>query len=368
MMPESSNKKIIPIIDDKLSLTISLIFHSLSMAYDNDNNNDSEHNIPIDIIEYDKINDPVISNGLKFIKLKYKYAKHHPNSYDDNIIFTLIVTEIESNKFVSILSYQNLLTNNEKDDNANEDDDEIVSPRSAILSYSKDLKITKEQEQVNSDTTNFQYSNLNEYFKKKNISENDLKQIENNIRRKLTILPFSSSQDKGNVAVSSNDNNNKNDLLRIDNDRNMNIERRINTERSRPNNDLDLPKFEDEYEINTFKDIRSGDNKNPLLHNYGDNDLYPTGQKYPNLNDPNSLNPTAIRNKYGPDHPHFQGGMTFDPLQRNKDEIDQSENRGPGWIPGAKYDDPFGRPPPSGNTGNNLFPGSSGGNNGFGFI
>lgn len=121
----------------------------------------------------------------------------------------------------------------------------------------------------------------------------------------------------------------------------------------------DMPRFEDEYQIHDEPGFRPSNLREPSP-GYGDRDLYPTGQKYPNLADPTTQMP--------PMRPgHGQGGMIFDPSQEQarKQEEEQGKLRGPGWIPGAKYDDPYGRPGFGGNSG----PGSSGfGFGGGGFI
>lgn len=121
----------------------------------------------------------------------------------------------------------------------------------------------------------------------------------------------------------------------------------------------DMPGFEDEYQIN-----EEGHGMRPdfpaLERGYGDSDLYPTGEKYPNLADPTStMRPL-------PSIPG-RGGMTFDPLQEQARRRQEEEGklRGPGWVPGAKFDDPYGHP----GSGGGNFPGSSGmGFGGGGFI
>lgn len=121
----------------------------------------------------------------------------------------------------------------------------------------------------------------------------------------------------------------------------------------------DMPEFEDEYQIHQGE---SGlQSRIPgLERGYGDSDLHPTGEKYPNLTDPTStMRPL-------PTLPG-QGGMIFDPLreQARRSEEQEGKLRGPGWIPGAKFDDPYGHPGSGGGT----FPGSNGmGFGGGGFI
>lgn len=126
--------------------------------------------------------------------------------------------------------------------------------------------------------------------------------------------------------------------------------------RGRP---ADMPGFEDEYQINE-SDNRILPGLRGLERGYGDSDLYPTGEKYPNLADPTStMRPL-------PSMPG-QGGMTFDPLQEQAKRRQEEEGRrhGPGWIPGAKFDDPYGHP----GSGGSNFPGSAGmGFGGGGFI
>ncbi|CCC70046.1 hypothetical protein NCAS_0D04650 [Naumovozyma castellii] len=126
----------------------------------------------------------------------------------------------------------------------------------------------------------------------------------------------------------------------------------------------DLPKFEDEYEIHRDSTISPfpGLSLNPApagsgpgSHNYGDDDLYPTGEKHPNLNDP-----LGMARQKPPQPPNIggTGGMIFDPFHnKNNDNDNNNNNKGPGWIPGARFDDPYGRPPnpPSGGSGSGGF-------------
>ncbi|CCE65764.1 hypothetical protein TPHA_0M01890 [Tetrapisispora phaffii CBS 4417] len=101
----------------------------------------------------------------------------------------------------------------------------------------------------------------------------------------------------------------------------------------------DMPGFEDEYEIKDNTRTPFNDNRFPGLNihppnaqGYGDKDLYPGGQKFPDFNNPVGgilEDPTYLRG---------QGGMAFDPKIRPGD----SRNRGPGYISGSKYDDPLG--------------------------
>ncbi|SMN20653.1 similar to Saccharomyces cerevisiae YCR076C Putative protein of unknown function [Maudiozyma saulgeensis] len=134
--------------------------------------------------------------------------------------------------------------------------------------------------------------------------------------------------------------------------------------KSNPN---DMPKFDDEYEVGT--DGRLGPiDRYPGLNlpekhpsNYGNPDLYPMGQRDPfNFNDINT-----------------RGGMTFDPFGTNNQSNMQGDKneqarRGPGWIPGSRYDDPFGKrnddmnPGSGAGFGSGLGPGSGSGS-GLGF-
>lgn len=151
---------------------------------------------------------------------------------------------------------------------------------------------------------------------------------------------------------------------------------------------VDIPKFEDEYEINDRSQMgRFPGLQNPLLNNngYGNRDLYPMGQSHLFGSNLEPFEPGQTGNA--------QGGMIFDPFGGNRDEMfrEGPNGRGPGWVPGSKYDDPFGNPCDlgqnrSGNSGMNSrggpgfpgsgsgFPGSgsgfpgSGSGSGFGFM
>ena len=121
----------------------------------------------------------------------------------------------------------------------------------------------------------------------------------------------------------------------------------------------DMPGFEDEYEVNEQTTVNSNlpglNIGRSNRHGYGDSDLYPMGQRHPNLSDP-LINPTAGNSGLG-----SQGGMIFDPNQKIPLN---NRNRGPGYIPGSKYDDPFGRTSGFGNSGG--FGGPEGNSGGFG--
>ncbi|SCV04068.1 LAME_0H15500g1_1 [Lachancea meyersii CBS 8951] len=115
----------------------------------------------------------------------------------------------------------------------------------------------------------------------------------------------------------------------------------------RRNSISDMPRFDDEYEVNQSSGIPvTGEFGVPgLASGYGDRDLYPGGQKYPNLQDPASQFPSTQGRLRG------QGGMIFDPSKSNPDDSwsdplrgDPSSTGGPKPpFPGARFDDPFGR-------------------------
>ncbi|CUS23386.1 LAQU0S09e03598g1_1 [Lachancea quebecensis] len=111
----------------------------------------------------------------------------------------------------------------------------------------------------------------------------------------------------------------------------------------------DVPSFEDEYEIQQQPGIPvTGTFGVPGLAapdasiGYGDQDLYPGGQKYPNLQDPSSRFPAAQRQP-------GQGGMIFDPFHTGQGDSRSNPLGGKGPtgpsppFPGARFDDPFGR-------------------------
>lgn len=112
----------------------------------------------------------------------------------------------------------------------------------------------------------------------------------------------------------------------------------------------DMPQFDDEYEVS-----RQNNPLGPLpginlpsgrRSGYGDTDLYPLGQRGiftgPNIG-PNIGTGTGKGN-----------GMIF-PLQRD-DPNQQEGNRGPDFMPGAKYDPPFGQGPSFGQGGSSFPP------------
>lgn len=117
----------------------------------------------------------------------------------------------------------------------------------------------------------------------------------------------------------------------------------------------DMPQFEDEYEVQKARrqplDQYPGLNMGPRNPGgYGNTDLYPTGERAPNLLDP-------LGTSRPPNGQLGHGGMTFDPLadiQRQHDERNQRNN--PGRMPGARWDDPFG----GSNSDGFNFPGSGG--------
>ncbi|KAK5781766.1 Fub1p PWA37_004671 [Arxiozyma heterogenica] len=147
---------------------------------------------------------------------------------------------------------------------------------------------------------------------------------------------------------------------------------------SSKHSNVELPKFEDEYEINepsaTFHSEELQERYLPARggSTYGSNDLYPMGQKNPlgsNLGPfgppSNNRNDGSNDNRGSPG----QGGMIFDPFGQNRDEVfrDTQNRRGPGWVPGSKYDDPFGNAGGFNGMGGSGFPGSGSGS-GFGFL
>ncbi|EHN03424.1 YCR076C-like protein [Saccharomyces cerevisiae x Saccharomyces kudriavzevii VIN7] len=118
----------------------------------------------------------------------------------------------------------------------------------------------------------------------------------------------------------------------------------------------EIPKFDDEYQAQTRQNQGAAPlNPYPGLtvtepsftnpeSGYADRDLYPMGTSHPDWSRglPNSLGA-----------PGSQGGMIFDP---NRRPPQRREDMPPGWMPGSKYDEPFG-------------PGSSGfGSSGPGFF
>ncbi|CAL9727975.1 silencing boundary-establishment protein Fub1p [Monosporozyma unispora] len=137
---------------------------------------------------------------------------------------------------------------------------------------------------------------------------------------------------------------------------------------------IDIPKFDDEYEINKPSRLgpQPGIGFQPERPGYGDQDLFPMGQRNPSGSNLGPFGPQPGTGNI-PGVPG-QGGMIFEPFGQNRDQMlrDEQDRRGPGWIPGSKYDDPFGRP----GTGGSDFPGSGSGSgsgfpgsgSGFGFM
>lgn len=104
---------------------------------------------------------------------------------------------------------------------------------------------------------------------------------------------------------------------------------KVRSEPDPPQRPADMPGWEDEYQV------REGQRAPGLgrpLQGYGDSDLFPLGQRNPLMTDPSLTAPP--------------GGMMLDPMQElaKRREAEEAKNRGPGWMPGSKYDDPFGRP------------------------
>lgn len=104
----------------------------------------------------------------------------------------------------------------------------------------------------------------------------------------------------------------------------------------------DMPKFDDEYQAQT----RQNQGPAPLnpypgltvtepsftspTGGYADRDLYPVGTSHPDLS-------RGLPNPFGT--PSNQGGMIFDP---NRRPPQRREDMPPGWMPGSRYDEPFG--------------------------
>ncbi|CCH62904.1 hypothetical protein TBLA_0I02460 [Henningerozyma blattae CBS 6284] len=129
-------------------------------------------------------------------------------------------------------------------------------------------------------------------------------------------------------------------------------------------NPPDMPDFDDEYEMLGGKNP-SQQNPYPGLNiaqpqasGYGQKDLYPTGERIPNLLDPLATSRPSNNGIMGPG----SGGMSFDPLrdfQRQQDDANSQGNVG--RMPGARWSDPFGK----GNPGGGAFGSSGFGSGGF---
>ena len=98
----------------------------------------------------------------------------------------------------------------------------------------------------------------------------------------------------------------------------------------------DMPRFDDEYEVGASR---------------------PSPDRYPGLNLPEKharllgnpdLHPMGQADPFHFGEANTQGGMLLDPIghQQNQSNMQGSRNdqrqRGPGWMPGSKWDDPFG--------------------------
>ncbi|CAI4037650.1 hypothetical protein SMKI_03G1280 [Saccharomyces mikatae IFO 1815] len=105
---------------------------------------------------------------------------------------------------------------------------------------------------------------------------------------------------------------------------------------------VDVPKFDDEYQVQTGQNqgatplnpypgltVTEPSFTNPI-GGYADRDLYPIGTSHPDWS-------RGIPNPLGA--PGSQGGMIFDP---NRRPPQRREDMPPGWMPGSKYDEPFG--------------------------
>ncbi|KOH00726.1 Fub1p [Saccharomyces eubayanus] len=119
--------------------------------------------------------------------------------------------------------------------------------------------------------------------------------------------------------------------------------------KKQPNESADMPKFDDEYQAQTRQQQREVPlNPYPGLTvtepgftnpagGYADRDLYPMGTSHPDWSRglPNPLGSAG-----------GQGGMIFDP---NRRPAQRREDMPPGWMPGSRYNEPFG--PGSGGLG-----------------
>lgn len=125
----------------------------------------------------------------------------------------------------------------------------------------------------------------------------------------------------------------------------------------------DMPKFDDEYQaqarqnqgtapLNPYPGLTVTE---PSFANpaggYADRDLYPVGTSHPDWSG-------GLPNPLG--NPSSQGGMIFDP---NRRPAPRREDMPPGWMPGSKYDEPFG--PGSGGFGGSGSGGFGGSGSGF---
>lgn len=153
-----------------------------------------------------------------------------------------------------------------------------------------------------------------------------------------------------------------------------------NNDTGGPRKPKDMPDFDDEYEVRGTGSHMSGTaypglNVRPHaggdVPSYGNPDLYPMGKKDPfNFNDINARGTMDIG---GPrrNNPGGGNGMIMDPFaNRNQSNMqgdpEDLNARGPGWIPGSKYDDPFGRiNRPNMGGGPPGFPGGGFGPSGF---
>ncbi|SCV01424.1 LAMI_0G11408g1_1 [Lachancea mirantina] len=117
-----------------------------------------------------------------------------------------------------------------------------------------------------------------------------------------------------------------------------------------PSRPADMPSFDDEYEAQTSRQPIGEPHGLPGLGvpspaaGYGDSDLYPTGEKYPALQGPQTHLPN-FRN------PPSRGGMIFNPFQGGGPSSNPLQGGGNTFgtnkdsppFPSARYDEPFGR-------------------------
>lgn len=218
--------------------------------------------------------------------------------------YTVVVSEIRSNRRCLVSIFDESLT------------DEIES---IVLDYEADLHIADDLEFP---------VNYDEYTKQKDTSKACITIYKRFDKKRLMVRDSKKSQ----ATVASEK---PLEDIKLQGEQLLEKPKLLETEVTNTKRPNDMPKFDDEYEVNTNRSI----DRYPGLNlpekqpgQYGNPDLYPMGQKDPfNFNDINT-----------------RGGMTFDPFgtgnQSNMNgDKDEQRKRGPGWMPGSKYDDPFGK-------------------------
>lgn len=221
-----------------------------------------------------------------------------------NVRYTVVVSEISSNKRCLVSVF---------DENSK---DEIES---IVLDYEIDLEIA--------DDIEFPI-NYDEYMKQIDTSKACITIYKRFDKKRLMVIDPKKSQLTTSSEKPLQD-------IKLPGEQVQERQKLLETEVKNTKRPNDMPKFDDEYEVNTSRSVDRYPGLNlpeKHLHQYGNPDLYPMGQKDPfNFNDINA-----------------RGGMTFDPFgngnQSNmQGDKDEQRKRGPGWIPGSKYDDPFGK-------------------------